>query len=464
MVQPRSLFDRVAKPPFLAGRALVTRALEQRAGITTQGRLSPQELGIPPENRECYEPSRWLALRRILRPRDVAPDDVFLDLGSGMGRIVYQAAAHYPFRRVVGVEVSERLHAIALDNIARTRHRLRCGDVQLVRSDVLDYAIPDDVTVVYMSNPFRGPIFEAALDGLAASVRRNPRRLRLLYANPVEDAAVRAAGFRLTKVVRGMRPGAEWSRSNSTRSYELTPGGEAQRSNREHWENIGAAYTDEWDPPARSRLGEREMGFILDGLRASPGRTALDVGIGSGRILDGILRGTRDTELWGVDLAQAMIDTCRERFAGEPRVRDLRVCDVARDPLPFDQRFDFVSAIRMLKYNAHWREIVDKLVAQLAPGGVIVFTVSNARSLNAVSRPYAIDGFNVTRADARALCDRLGLVVLAEQGFTKLPHRIRSGARSRVATSAVVGADALLERLVGGPALAREVFIAARRS
>ena len=464
MGHPRALFDRVAKPPFLAARELVTRALEHRAGISTRGRVSLAELGICPEHREPYEPSRWLTLRRILPPGDVAFDDVFLDLGSGMGRIVYQAAARYRFRRVMGVEISERLHAIAVDNIGRNRHRLRCSDVQLVCSDVLDYEIPDDVTVVYMSNPFSGPIFKAVLDGLVASVRRRPRRLRLLYTNPVEDATVRAAGFELVKVVRGMRPGAEWSRSNSTRGYELARDRASRPSNREHWESIGAAYSDEWEPPARNRLGERELEFILGGLRASAGRTALDVGIGSGRILDGLLRGTRDTELWGVDLAEAMVDASRARFAGAPRVRDLRVCDVARDPLPFDQHFDFVSAIRMLKYNDRWRDMVAKLVAQLVPGGVIVFSISNAHSLNAVSRPYAIDGFNVTRADARRLCDRLGLELLAEQGFTKLPHRVRSGARSRAATSAVIATDALLERVVGGPALAREVFFAARRS
>jgi SAM-dependent methyltransferase len=461
---PRAMFDRVARPPFVAGRELVTRALERRAGISTQARVSLRELGLDDEHREGYEPSRWLTLRRALRPGEVTPDDVFADLGSGMGRIVYQAAAHYRFRRVIGVEIAEQLHAIALENIGRNRARLRCDDVQLVCCDVVDYDIPDDVTVVYMSNPFSGPVFQAALDALAASLRRNPRRLRLLYTDPVEEAAVLRAGFRLTRIVRGRRPGAQWSRSNSTCGYELDPRGSRRHENREHWESIGAAYTDEWDPPARSRLGERELEFILDGLRASGGRTALDVGIGSGRILDGLVRGTSDTQFWGLDIARAMVDASRERLAEEPRVRDLRICDVAREPLPFDQRFDFISAIRMLKYNANWQEIVAKLVAQLVPGGVIVFTISNARSLNAVSRPYAIEGFDVTRAEARRLCDELGLEVLAEQGFTKLPHMVRSGVRSRAATLAVLGVDALLERLVGGPALAREVFITARRS
>ncbi len=221
----RAVFNRTVKPPYLAARALVDRTLESRAGIQTAGRISLEELGLPSMHRVHYEPSRWLALRRILSVRDVGTDDVFIDFGSGMGRIVYQAAARYPFRRVIGVEISERLHAVAVDNIARNRHRLRCTDVQLVCSDAVEYEIPDDVSVVYMANPFSGPIFSSVLDRLLASVRCNPRLLRLIYTNPVEEAMVLAAGFHRTKTLRGMRPGKEWSRSNSTRRYELPCGG-----------------------------------------------------------------------------------------------------------------------------------------------------------------------------------------------------------------------------------------------
>lgn len=219
----RALFDRVVKPPYVFVRGQVTSGLERRAGIRTEGHFTPEELGLSAENQQRYQPSNWLALRRLLPPRDVTPDDVFIDFGSGMGRIVFQAAARYPFRRVIGVELSDRLHAIAEDNIARTRHRLRCQDVTLVRADAREYAIPDDVTVVYFGNPFTGPIFEAVVRNLVASVERRPRVLRVLYFNPVEERLLLQAGFALVKRLRGMRPTREWSLSNSMRMYELTP-------------------------------------------------------------------------------------------------------------------------------------------------------------------------------------------------------------------------------------------------
>ncbi len=218
----RGIFDRTTKPPYVFVRNRITSALERRAGIRTAGRMTPEELGFSGQYQERYEPSNWLALRRVLPPRRVTHEDVFIDLGSGMGRIIYQAAAGYPFRRVVGVELSERLHEIAVGNIERNRHRLLCKDVQLVRSDVLEYDIPDDVSVVYLGNPFSGPILATVVERLMASVKRNPRRLRIVYFNPVEERRLLEAGLVLTKTVRGLRPGAEWSRSNSTRLYEVS--------------------------------------------------------------------------------------------------------------------------------------------------------------------------------------------------------------------------------------------------
>jgi SAM-dependent methyltransferase len=154
----------------------------------------------------------------------VSERDVFLDLGSGMGRVVFLAALHYPFKRVVGVELSPDLHRIAEGNIARNRPRFASREVELVCGDVLDYEIPDDVTVVFLASPFTGAIFQAVADRLLDSVDRAPRRLRLIYFNPTEeDRLLRTGRVRVVKRVRGWRPGSEWSRWNTTHVYEVLP-------------------------------------------------------------------------------------------------------------------------------------------------------------------------------------------------------------------------------------------------
>lgn len=201
-------------------RVLGDAFFERPIGIETSKPVTLRELGLGDDNRADYDPSPWLALARILPKREVAATDVFI--GSGKGRVVVQAAG-YAFRKVIGVELSPALHGIAVDNIARSRPKLHCKDVDLVNEDALTYVIPDDVTVAYFYNPFSGEIFAGVIERLAASVRRNPRHLRIICLNPAGEAVILAAGATLTREARGLRPGKNWSRSKSIRMYTLSP-------------------------------------------------------------------------------------------------------------------------------------------------------------------------------------------------------------------------------------------------
>ncbi len=220
------LFRRIVRPVFVSTRDRLVRWLERRNGIHTSGVIELDELGIAGPDRVRYKPAPWLTLRRCLPRRSVSTRDVFADLGSGMGRVVFQAALRYRFKRVIGVELSPRLHAVATSNIDRNRGRLRCPAVQLVCSDVLDYEIPDDVTVVFFDNPFTGDTFSTVVDRLIASVDNRPRPLRIIYFNPVEHGRLMATGrVRVVKRLSGLRPGREWARSNATHVYAVVPAG-----------------------------------------------------------------------------------------------------------------------------------------------------------------------------------------------------------------------------------------------
>jgi SAM-dependent methyltransferase len=151
----------------------------------------------------------------------VGPDDVFIDLGCGKGRVLLQAA-RLPFKRVVGVELSLELADVARANVQSCARRLECPDLEIVAHDVTTYDVPDDVTVVYMYNAFRGHILQGALDRLVESHRRNPRRMRLIYRTPQEHDRVVASGFVPTRIARGLRPSREWSRKMAIRVYELS--------------------------------------------------------------------------------------------------------------------------------------------------------------------------------------------------------------------------------------------------
>ncbi len=114
-------------------------------------------------------------------------EDVFLDFGAGMGRAVCLAAT-YPFRSVIGVEISEELSDIARANLARIRHKLRCDDVQIATADATRFPVPREATLIYFFNPFRGRLMATILANIAQSLRENPRRVTLLcYGSPADD-------------------------------------------------------------------------------------------------------------------------------------------------------------------------------------------------------------------------------------------------------------------------------------
>ena len=169
--------------PPRAIRRVRARALDFlfERGLETTGRQ--YELEHFHSERVAYEPSGWFYLRRALRKRDVKPTDVFVDFGSGKGRVVFQAA-RYPFARVVGVEISETLNEVARRNIERNRHRLHCQDVTLVTLDAAEFEIPDDMTVGYFFYPFAGATFERVITNIVSSLDRRPRNLKLVYACP----------------------------------------------------------------------------------------------------------------------------------------------------------------------------------------------------------------------------------------------------------------------------------------
>ena len=110
-------------------------------------------------------PSAWHMLPQALRYTGVSDSDTFVDFGCGKGRVVHQAARR-PFRRVIGVEISPVLAEIARTNLAARRHQHRCRNVEIVVSDVMEFRVPDDLTIGYLFHPFRGETFERSFMAL----------------------------------------------------------------------------------------------------------------------------------------------------------------------------------------------------------------------------------------------------------------------------------------------------------
>ena len=140
-----------------------------------------------------YLPTRPNAVRRLLRelPLTNYADYIFLDIGSGKGRVLL-LASEYPFREVVGVELRKELHELAVQNIDRRPRPTRQSPIQLLNMDARDYVFPDENLVLYIFNPFGREIMKELLNRLDASLERSPRDVLLILFYPEQADLVEA--------------------------------------------------------------------------------------------------------------------------------------------------------------------------------------------------------------------------------------------------------------------------------
>jgi 16S rRNA G966 N2-methylase RsmD len=113
----------------------------------------------------------------------------FLDIGSGRGRVLFEAARR-PFHRVVGIEFAEELHEDAALNLRHwPRAPMRCRDIDLIHGDALETLLPEGDLVVWMFDPFG----ERLMTRMAARLAEHSRRWRvtLVLVEPRSPMAFR---------------------------------------------------------------------------------------------------------------------------------------------------------------------------------------------------------------------------------------------------------------------------------
>jgi len=122
----------------------------------------------------------------------------FIDLGSGKGRTLLMAS-NYPFRRIIGVEIVPELHRAAEANahiyhgrrvekqIAASRHEpaRNQSQIECICADALGFDFPAEPIVLYLFNPVSEAGLTRVLENLARSLREHPRKVYMLYHNPL---------------------------------------------------------------------------------------------------------------------------------------------------------------------------------------------------------------------------------------------------------------------------------------
>ena len=186
-------FRQPAKSLYPPKQYVAVHPFDQQFGVETSGLLYAEDLPSG-SNRDLYNSGYFgiapSVLCEILTRLQLHFEDfTFIDLGSGKGRALL-IASQYPFRSVIGVELTPKLHEISLSNLAKYGGPQRCQDVRSVKGDATEFTFPSGPLVVYLWNSFDGPVFTTVLANLEASLARDPREIFILYIEPNLDSVL----------------------------------------------------------------------------------------------------------------------------------------------------------------------------------------------------------------------------------------------------------------------------------
>jgi SAM-dependent methyltransferase len=108
----------------------------------------------------------------------------FVDLGCGKGRPLL-VATEFPFKEIIGVELSPRLSDIARKNAARFAElypdRTR---VRIVTGNAVEFPVPSGDVVMFLFNPFGDEPLREVLVNVERALSCDRRRIYVVYINP----------------------------------------------------------------------------------------------------------------------------------------------------------------------------------------------------------------------------------------------------------------------------------------
>jgi precorrin-6B methylase 2 len=162
---------------------------------TAQERGGTEVSGNARYGDNSYATIGYLNIGKVLRIVKPGPQDVFCDLGCGMGRILC-VAARQPVRKCIGVELLEPLCEIARRNAARLRGRK--APIEIVRGDATTVDLSEG-TIYFMFNPFGADTLRDTLENMRGSLSQKPRTITIAYYNSQYVSVLEELGW-LAKV------------------------------------------------------------------------------------------------------------------------------------------------------------------------------------------------------------------------------------------------------------------------
>jgi hypothetical protein len=168
-------------------------------GTDTAATLQPEDFACTSQNlrhAQYYVATPSRIFDRIMAALHIRHEHfIFIDFGSGKARTLF-LADKFPFKRLIGVELSPRLHAIAQKNVEIYQSKTqKSNKFEVVCVDAASYDLPVENSVFYFFDPFNLPVMSAVLENIKQSLEKYPRKIFIVYVNPNQWAAMSRSEF-----------------------------------------------------------------------------------------------------------------------------------------------------------------------------------------------------------------------------------------------------------------------------
>jgi SAM-dependent methyltransferase len=170
-----------------------THPFDRANGVDTSGYVPASEIADDPELAVAISPyggSQPSIVRRSLEQLPDIGDYGFVDIGCGKGRPLLVASA-MPFQRLLGIEISPALGAVAQANAAVIARRFPGRPaIQIEIGDAAAALMPGPRVVCFIYHPFGPSMLTALLGNLERQLQAGLEHVFLVYYNPIHGSVI----------------------------------------------------------------------------------------------------------------------------------------------------------------------------------------------------------------------------------------------------------------------------------
>ena len=171
---------------------------EKKYGIDTTGAdelRTLEDKGIDISHATIYMPASYDLLENFFSRINLKEYHHFVDIGCGKGRAICVAAS-FGAKKITGVELSKDLYVSAKENLTETKKKYPDLKYEVYNNDAFYFKIEKDVDCIFMFNPFDETIMSGVLENIKASLQKNPRKITVIYINPLQKHLFLESGFK----------------------------------------------------------------------------------------------------------------------------------------------------------------------------------------------------------------------------------------------------------------------------